>query len=1033
MICFLRSVCFGLFIFSPAMLFAGVDIVYENNKNYSLANPEIIFQADGYTGSEVHNAANSLFPNLSRSDNTVTVKNSTLRGSSSGGGVYGGIGANYNGYTTPASNNKVYIINSSVRDVHGGLGVDVGANGNRVEITGTSIIRNAVYGGRIESGTNLTANDNYVYIGSGSTVNGSYGGNVYGAYVASSGGMNNNHLVIDGATLKGEIIAGAFGGPTGAKTATNNTVTINSGSIIEDANIYGGRGLKSANSSTIITNNKVIINGGEINLNSSVQRGIYGGQNLLTNNGSLEFNEVEINGGTIKANIYGGEIHDGTGGQATENKVTISGVSTKVIGDVYGGYTTEDTTNSIVEKNKVSISNAQVIGNISGGYVNKGSIIGNEVNISSGKIDGNIYGGYAINDDSSSQIANNIVQMSNVNINEGIDKKSIYGGYSSNGNDTNVISNEVAISGGTINADIYGGYAKDGTNSIEKNKVTISGSNTKGDVYGGYTNDGLVTGNEVNISNSKIDGNIYGGYSVDELSDLVQENNVNLSNATVTGTVYNANYSSYEKGDRLTVSGGLTNVGSVYGFQYTDIKSGTTLNILDSTYPSNFYSLTNNGFLTFYNNALNQGIVYIGESSNTSGYYGSGKIGLEVFLNENATENDADSIVFTGATHAPVILTFKVLPGSVPSPNVQKVRIATDLYDNNIDFRTTDPGYGIYAYNIEKIGDDHFLSLTNKYVKDIGKNYTKVQNARLAQLAFTVLRNGLESAISTVDEQGFGISVDIGYSTQNFDTSGSTELEGTSGLITLAYNKMGSPLAFGMFAETFDGTYETSSGVEVQTGKFNLRSGGNMKSYGGGLSVSYRENLAQAIQSGNFVQFSQGLHLEAIIRAGRSEVGYEDYNREQKSSFDMSGMYYGGTLGAGYVFTNDEGFAVDLYSRAVWISMEEDEVVDSLGQEINYDKADSLRTIYGFSVGYMPNEYARYYIGAALDWEQMGEAGATIDGYKIEGEDMSGESALFEIGANWKAKKNVFIDLKAAGSTGMRDGYGGLIEFKYIF
>ena len=170
-------------------------------------------------------------------------------------------------------------------------------------------------------------------------------------------------------------------------------------------------------------------------------------------------------------------------------------------------------------------------------------------------VNGSAYGRYETSADASS---------ASITVISGEIMKSVYGGYSGSGKAT---GNTVTISGGTVgdgtsvpgafgssaNTNIYGGG---GYNGASDNTVRIKGGTVLADVFGGFANSGDVTGNRVEISGGTIGDanhymNIYGGSLNSNSSGSVTGNTVILSGGTVNGFVYGG----YDFGGDGTVSG----------------------------------------------------------------------------------------------------------------------------------------------------------------------------------------------------------------------------------------------------------------------------------------------------------------------------------------------------------------------------------------------------------------------------------------------------------------------------------------------
>ena len=139
----------------------------------------------------------------------------------------------------------------------------------------------------------------------------------------------------------------------------------------------------------------------------------------------------------------------------------------------------------------------------------------------------------------------------------------------------------ITITGGTINANVYGIGIEYATSARKDGNVTISGNAIiKGNVYGACSSGGSCGNNTVNISGGIIFGNVYGAYS--KLGSAY-DNTVNISgdNITYEGTVY----------------AGFSELASVYD-NIINVAAGT--NAKDMT-----LSGTNQSFHNTSNNVLN--------------------------------------------------------------------------------------------------------------------------------------------------------------------------------------------------------------------------------------------------------------------------------------------------------------------------------------------------------------------------------------------------------------------------------------------
>ncbi|MGN0952851.1 MAG: hypothetical protein ACI4NX_07415 [Megasphaera elsdenii] len=300
-------------------------------------------------------------------------------------------------------------------------------SGYHVIVTSGKISQNVV--GASSQGKG--AMNNSVDIGA----DGSVGGNVIGGY---GNDQETNNKVTTKGTIKGNVYGGYMENPrrkldaSTDNSVSRNRVTVTGGSVA--GKVMGGFAdnpyedwaaeVATANANT----NTVLVTGGTIGSAKKASE-IIGGRSLLRRTSG---NKVEVSGGTVYANIFGGK----SGG---------SGVSSK---------------------NAVTIKNGSVHGNVYGGYSNSGSVSGNLITLYRG-ISGNIYGGYS----KSGRVSGNTLAIRN----DGVTAKGIYNVRTMNfylpkdtkNGDTMLKSHVVVPSEGTtVNAYASGGLNLNNGNSV---------------------------------------------------------------------------------------------------------------------------------------------------------------------------------------------------------------------------------------------------------------------------------------------------------------------------------------------------------------------------------------------------------------------------------------------------------------------------------------------------------------------------------------------------------------------------------------
>ena len=411
---------------------------------------------------------------------------------------------------------------------------------NKITVEGTA---STVYGGFIGSDSYYSGivgspvTNNTVTITNGGTI----GGSVYGGYADSgSGSAINNVVTISGSATIGtsESTKKIYGGYAKSGAATGNTVDIN---LVTNDN---GTPNNTADDTGVIWGN---VYGGYSESGNAGDDDIVN-DNTVTKQG----NTVTISGGTVRGSVFGGYVKNGTS-SAKNNKITISGTSSKVTGIVYGG-------------------NAGKDGN------NNGDATGNTVSISGGTFNNDIFGGYTYNSGSAS---NNTIAISGGNFSSW--KNYIVAGYDAGA--TKASGNTVTLAGGsfTTNSENMGftiGGARGGNNSstnIKDNTVNLYGTVTGLDtvnLYGGFlyyqNTTWQGTGNELHIGGTKNASMQIEGTTLAPWTDTTGNNKVSSVNNFNKIVLHKVNWST------------TTPVLAAKLFQFTNTNSyNTTLDISD--------------------------------------------------------------------------------------------------------------------------------------------------------------------------------------------------------------------------------------------------------------------------------------------------------------------------------------------------------------------------------------------------------------------------------------------------------------------
>ena len=345
-----------------------------------------------------------------------------------------------------------------------------------------------VGGNAIVGDKNKTANNQI-------TVNGSKGGNVFGAGRGRTSSTTTgevtygtNVVVADNAYIVSNVYGG---GDLGYALETAN-VHVLGGEV--KGSVFGGANQKKG------VNANVVVRGGLI------RGGVYGGCNT---SGELSGNvTIQINGGQIGVSGTPANVHGGGYGQptrvtgnvditiGTKNTSTGETAGSAVIhGDVYGGSALGHVNGEAVSTTKhtnVTLNAGAINGNLYGGALGQKTGVNNiEANVY-GPVQVTVNGGEATNVFGCNNINGRPQSTVNVLMTGGEVHECVYGG----GNAAPYTGDpKVKMTGGTVNESVFGGGLGSGATITGNTHVIITGtSHIKQNVYGGG-NGGLVTGN----------------------------------------------------------------------------------------------------------------------------------------------------------------------------------------------------------------------------------------------------------------------------------------------------------------------------------------------------------------------------------------------------------------------------------------------------------------------------------------------------------------------------------------------------------
>lgn len=332
-------------------------------------------------------------------DIVLNVNNTTVNGNIYGGG---NLGAS-NGKVTTTINDS--IVNNAI--FGGGKSASVGNSDNEVvsilNVTGTTC--DSVYGGGEDAGVNGNTS---VHV-SGSNVGSIYGGgsgeNAFATSLNNDDNpakvMGNTSVLIDGNTTASYVYGGGnlgmvigsanvntldvtvdnsiYGGGNAAKIGGNTYVYV-SGSSIGNSVYAGGNG-----TAAIVCGNTSL----DVDNNANIGNHVFGGGNAAStgsDNGKKSYGNVNIVGGTILGNVYGGANTSVLYGETTVNiginvssndKLIPSDIS--ISGTVFGGGEANASGSEVYDYSFISVTDGIKINIDGNGYSNfniGGSIFG---------------------------------------------------------------------------------------------------------------------------------------------------------------------------------------------------------------------------------------------------------------------------------------------------------------------------------------------------------------------------------------------------------------------------------------------------------------------------------------------------------------------------------------------------------------------------------------------------------------------------------------------------------------------------------
>lgn len=822
-------------------------------------------------------------------------------------------------------------------------GVAVEGAGNALTNT-VDVLDTAKVAGAVTGGVSYDGNakENVVNMAGGTVIRGVTGGRTLGTGEAAL-----NQVTIYGAAIGEETEqSGAVFGGVSAKGMANNNVVKIVGSTTTYENVMGG-----FSTGASANGNKVTLSG-----TNSIGTNIYGGdgQTGASNNELiLEDNStIGVESNTEIGYAAGGYTHTG---DVLSNKLTVEGGTMNY---AIGGYTE---TGGNAESNELTITSGTVYVEAAGGTtLGTGNASGNQATVSNATIGtetqaGTVYGGHA----AKGSAYNNVVELTDTTTYD-----NVVGG---NSWEASASGNKVTILGtSSIGTHVFGGVGKTGAaeNTViiggstqiggavigaqaeagdaERNTVFIQGGTIAEDVVGGDALDGNANDNAVIVTGGTINGDIIGGYGAADGSII--GNTVDILGGTF--------------GEDASLYGGLftgTDYGTIEGNTLNFAAEGITVKNLANFQNINFYidkdTETDSALLTVTN------VSYISEAS------------VHTFA-ENTKEIKAGGAITLLSAPKGILAESTEINGTIIDSNFLSRHTSVENDGNNLILNVSDD-------------DELFLNQDTKlFAETRAAGLALVGNGSDAAAV-----QGFEAAKAAYGEEtgGFAPYASIGGFNLRHETGSYVDTNGMAANLGFArqYERDGYVDTLMPFFEYGRSDYTSHLGDGA-------RGDGDQHYTGGG--ILYRRDR------------DDGLHYEAMIRAGRLSGDFKGNIDGIHASYDSDASYIAAEAGLGKVVSR-ENTSLDYYGKFFYTCLGSDSTVIHNSQKDNsydFDSINSYRTRLGVRWTKEINKKGSCYAGIGWDYEFDSDARASWRNFNTPTPTMEGSSGFLELG--WKSK-----------------------------
>lgn len=758
-----------------------------------------------------------------------------------------------------------------------------------------------------------------------------------------------------------------------------------------------------------------VSNGGIVANDGSGSSGSVNGNHAYSWDGNATAldGEVYINNGIVgngQATTYG---INGSFAQSEEmtaiaknGKVTIAGNSvinfSAVPNNTYRGIIgSQALTNEWGTENKIANAYAEN-GNvtITGGTIDGETYVLGNLAYANGYRQGNAYaknGNITINEVTGKTVINNSVRGSYVRSSSG---------------DAYAQDSTVTVESGSVNGDIYGGYAINTGNGNQNTIVETSGNivnvsgGTTSNIIAGYVGSFASAGKSLKVQDnniiltgdSTVNGSVIGGYfrlpNFSDVKSIIKDNtiilsdNVDLKQADLYGAYIEAKIDADD----------------VYEYSGNDL-------IVDGWKGKQVNSLNNFNNIKFQNIEWeNEGVVIDVLNNNATSSL------------ENTNIDFRDSTTLAGGTTLNVNDYMYFVKTDNGNLGTKAENILVNQNGNGDNIFTAGVAFeGTGEVEVEENGN---VKYTIKDVKTTDQTDSVGEGSSIAA-AFLVTGGDLvvEGLNAMEQDQLFGtktFAIVEGHDS-TFDVADDVKVNGWNGLYGVGNIKEldDGNLSYAAFFENGIANYRTYNSFLGET----FRGDGTIVYNGGGLAGRYKKD--------------NGVYAEASLRAGLLKNDMENIFRDGNGiahSYKTETPYYALHLGIGKYIPVNESTDWDLYTRFYHTYNDGDEFTVA-GDKFDVDSITSDRLRIG--ARYITNKHNKWgtYYGAAWEYEFNGDADVSVNGTSLDTESLQGSSYFAEIGFNYQKDKTSpwAFEGRMRGYTGVREGISGILRATYSF